>query len=959
MMNNKMETETQYKDLNHFLAKHNAKNFSNTQTNYSITHTRIGNKELNIFAGSYVIPKEDLSTFYRLYHSHIFEKKQKEYLTEKQQEKGGPIVIDFDFKYQHSVIERQHTESHVIDIMGAYMEELKKIYSFHSSKTIPIYIFEKPNVNRLQDGSMTKDGIHMIIGLKSDHIVQTILRDKMLNVLPELMDLPLINTWDAVLDEGISKGHTNWQLYGSRKPGHEAYELTYYFVATYDSTDQTFEIDEKDIQLFDLKENMEKLSVQYDKHAEFDLNPKILNEYNNHSSNKSKIKKSVHNHKINKLNKTEYDDEEHEYISMNDITNEEMLNRAIHIMLKNIGQGLCEYDVKELHEYTQALPEKYYEPGSHVLNRQVAFALKNTDERLFLSWVKLRSKASDFEYDTIPALYDEWKKFRKTNNDGRKVTKRSIMYWVKKENPEEYENIKKNTVNHYLDKAIETGTEYDCAVVLRHMFKDTYVCVSYEKRGIWYNFKNHRWVPDKRLSLRDKISNDLYNLFTMKTYAYTAELSEYEMANNNTNGNNNENNSNRIEYIKKKISTINTIQFSLLKKTTPKDHIMREAAEIFYDDNFVRQMDSKPYLLCFNNGVVDFENKVFREGYPDDYITKHTRIDYIEYNEKDPSWQKTAGEIIRFMETLFPIEDLNKYMWNHLASCLLGTNKNQTFHVYHGSGSNGKSLLVDLMSETLGEYKGTVPITLVTETRNKIGGTSDEVLKLKGIRYAVMQEPTKGAKLNEGIMKELTGGDPIQARGLYSESEIFVPQFKLAVGTNNLFDIDSNDDGTWRRIRKITFPSKFVDEGEYYEDTTPYVYKKDKELSNKLHSYAPVFAGMLVKKAFETNGIVEDCNTVLEASKQYRKGQDHISAFISDKITKTGDPKHVIKKRSLLQEFTDWFRQEQGAKKIPKGEELYEYMNKKFGTYNSGKNGWVGLNFVRNEDEEEDIIDQL
>ena len=130
-------------------------------------------------------------------------------------------------------------------------------------------------------------------------------------------------------------------------------------------------------------------------------------------------------------------------------------------------------------------------------------------------------------------------------------------------------------------------------------------------------------------------------------------------------------------------------------------------------------------------------------------------------------------------------------------------------------------------------------------------------------------------------------------------------------------------------------------------------------MSNKLHSYAPVFAGMLVKKAFETNGIVEDCKTVLEASKQYRKGQDHISAFISDKITKTGDPKHVIKKRSLLQEFTDWFRQEQGAKKIPKGEELYEYMNKKFGTYNSGKNGWVGLNFVRNEDGEEDIIDQL
>jgi putative DNA primase/helicase len=297
-------------------------------------------------------------------------------------------------------------------------------------------------------------------------------------------------------------------------------------------------------------------------------------------------------------------------------------------------------------------------------------------------------------------------------------------------------------------------------------------------------------------------------------------------------------------------------------------------------------------------------------------------------------------------------------MWDHLASCLIGTNKNQTFHVYHGSGSNGKSLLVDLMSAILGDYKGTVPITLVTDTRGKIGGTSDEVLKLKGVRYAVMQEPSKGVKLNEGIMKELTGGDPIQARGLYSESEIFMPQFKLCVGTNNLFDIDSNEDGTWRRIRKCTFPSKFVDDGEYYEDDTKYVFKKDKSLSEKLHLLAPVFASMLVNRAFETDGIVEDCEIITEASKKYRNGQDHISAFIYEKIRKTKDTKQTIKKKSLLQEFNDWFRQEQGSRKMPKGEELYEYMNKKFGAPNSSK-GWVGLEFIRDEEEEEDIIDKI
>jgi hypothetical protein len=93
-----------------------------------------------------------------------------------------------------------------------------------------------------------------------------------------------------------------------------------------------------------------------------------------------------------------------------------------------------EYEIKEIHEYTQALPARYYEPGSHALNRQVAFALKHTDERLFLSWVKLRSKASDFDYGSISDLYAQWKKYHRANNEGKTVTRKSIMYWVRKEN---------------------------------------------------------------------------------------------------------------------------------------------------------------------------------------------------------------------------------------------------------------------------------------------------------------------------------------------------------------------------------------------------------------------------------------------------------------------------------------------------------------------------------------------
>jgi len=701
-------------------------------------------------------------------------------------------------------------------------------------------------------------------------------------------------------------------------------------------------MDERKVVDFNLNKDFAKLSVQYDAHPRFEMNPKIIDAYNKRVENKNvRIKKPSSKTKMNLIVEDDETNDDEEYISINDIKNDDLLKKSIDILFKKLKQD--EYEIKEIHEYTQALPAKYYEPGSHALNRQVAFALKHTDDRLFLSWVMLRSKASDFDYNTIPELYSQWKKFHKSNNEGKTITKRSIMYWVKKENYDEYVEIQKRTVDYYVELAMETSAEYDFAVVLRHMFKDSYICVSYDKRGIWYQFRGHRWVPDRGLSLREKISKDMYNLFGKKAEQCESEMNEYE------------NNDERREYLKKKIGQLHSIKINL-KRTTFKDHIMREAAEIFYDESFVKNMDTNKYLLSFNNGVVDFVNKVFREGYPEDYITKTTRINYIPYNLDDENFKTTSEELIKFMKTLFPIPDLCTYMWDHLSSCLIGTNKNQTFNVYHGSGSNGKSLLVDLMAATLGDYKGTVPITLVTDARGKIGGTSDEILKLKGVRYAVMQEPSKNAKLNEGIMKELTGGDPIQARGLYSESEVFESQFKLVVCTNNLFDIESNDDGTWRRIRKCPFPSKFVDSGEQYEDDTPHVFPKDKSLNEKLHTFAPVFASMLVKRAFETDGIVADCETVIEASKKYRNGQDHISAFISDRIKKSGSQNQSIKKKSLYEEFKMWFQQEQGSRKMPKSEELYEAITKKFKINPHSIKGWIGLEFIR---EEEDVLDNI
>jgi phage/plasmid-associated DNA primase len=99
-----------------------------------------------------------------------------------------------------------------------------------------------------------------------------------------------------------------------------------------------------------------------------------------------------------------------------------------------------------------------------------------------------------------------------------------------------------------------------------------------------------------------------------------------------------------------------------------------------------------------------------------------------------------------------------------------------------------------------------------------------------------MQEPSKNDSINEGIVKELTGGDPIQCRALFKDSVTFIPQFKLVVCTNCMFDVKSNDDGTWRRLRKVDFLSKFTDK-PYKDPKFPvedykYQFKIDQKLDD-------------------------------------------------------------------------------------------------------------------------------
>jgi P4 family phage/plasmid primase-like protien len=994
----------------------------------SFTHTRIPSQEHGVSGGTFYIPQEKLPEFWTKYAKHVIVNRRHEYLTEKQLPGAGPVLIDLDFRYDPSLEKRQHTKEDVENVVGIYMDELSKVLDIQEGerRDIAVFVFEKPSMNT-DDEKYTKDGIHIIIGVHADRVVQYMLRNNVLKKIPDVLKhLPLKNSWDDILDDNISRmvNPVGWQLYGSRKPGHEAYELKYHFNFTYiksevdtdlsddydcdgrgesdgdgdenesenyesgecdgdESGDENckieiknkhkknelweWEYDEKNVAFFDYAKNFCLLSAQYDKHPAFQIRQSIRREYEEIKRNKTRRSPT------NKIGGNIRRRVASSACSIHDITSREILTDEIDKLFHSLEPR--EHYVKETSDYTMCLPDKYY--NQYSLWIRVGWAMRNTSDKLFLSWILFSSQSEKFSYDKISEFYEKWQTFSMENEDG--LTRRSIVYWAQSDAKERYFAVYKKTIDYYVDITLSNDlvnmngkpetTMVDLAVVLHNMFKNRFVC-AHIKDNVWYEFENNRWVEcDCGISLKQMISNEMYTLYVSRIGSSSSGgggggasgaggggglgKPNKQIANAANGGNGNGNGTGNGSSANSEDGKPNQFQHRVsdiclkLKNTQAKTNIMKEAQELFYDKTFLRSVDTKTHLLCCNNCVIDFKEKRARKGQPDDYITKCTNIDYFALDQKKHG--KIMAEINDFICKLYPEEEIRNYMWEHLASCLIGVNYPQTFNIYIGCGSNGKSKLVELMSLVLGEYKAVVPISLITSKRASIGGTSSEIAQLVGIRYAVMQEPSKGMRLEEGPMKEITSGDPVQGRALFKNMITFIPQFKLVVCTNTLLDVKANDEGTWRRIRKVDHKAVFCDNPKQGDPDSPYQFQVDKRLDEKFKIWAPVFLAMLVEKAYETGGMVKDAPAVLASSESYRNSQDYINEFVRDKIRKVEG--HYVKKTEMYESFKVWYV-EHYDRNVPRGNEIYEVFDKKYGKCTP--KGWKNISIIYNHDEVEE-----
>src|SRR5262249_17006015 len=129
----------------------------------------------------------------------------------------------------------------------------------------------------------------------------------------------------------------------------------------------------------------------------------------------------------------------------------------------------------------------------------------------------------------------------------------------------------------------------------------------------------------------------------------------------------------------------------------------------------------------------------------------------------------------------------------------------QAFLLWSGVGANGKSTLVDIVRGVLGEYAVAADFsTFLADTRNPRAPRED-VARLHGARFVSAIEQNLDAKLDEGLIKKITGNDPMVARHLYKGSFEFMPTFKLVLACNHRPKIGGTDHAMWRRVWCVPF----------------------------------------------------------------------------------------------------------------------------------------------------------
>lgn len=278
--------------------------------------------------------------------------------------------------------------------------------------------------------------------------------------------------------------------------------------------------------------------------------------------------------------------------------------------------------------------------------------------------------------------------------------------------------------------------------------------------------------------------------------------------------------------------------------------------------------DTHNHLLTCSNGTLDLNTFELRQCETEDMITCVVPTRYVP-NAKAPLFYKFINRI--FDED----EETIAFVQRAFGYSLTGEMGERSLFVCWGeSGTNGKSTLLNVIERVLGgDYCMKLRTETIMETKRSSSGANNDIAALKGKRFTWCSEPSQFDKLNQNLVKELTGAESLTARFLHEEFFTFTPQFKVWLATNAKPEIKDGDKAIWNRIKLIPFVVEIPKEDV---DTT---------LPAKLYEEREGILAWLVEgcKMWRSHGL-GSCAAVDEAVEEYQRENSSIGRFIEEKM---------------------------------------------------------------------------
>jgi P4 family phage/plasmid primase-like protien len=298
------------------------------------------------------------------------------------------------------------------------------------------------------------------------------------------------------------------------------------------------------------------------------------------------------------------------------------------------------------------------------------------------------------------------------------------------------------------------------------------------------------------------------------------------------------------------------------------------------------ELDRDPWLLNVANGTLNLKTGVLQPHRREDFITRIIPIAY-DPAAPCPTWEGFVRHILSGKARVI------RFVQKALGYSLTGETREQVLFILHGTGSNGKTTLLETTSLLLAPYAAQVAAeTLLARDTDALA--MNDLFTLQGARFVVAIESDMGRRLAESLVKRVTGSDTIKAKKLYTDVFAYRPTFKLFIATNHKPVIRGTDHAMWRRIRLVEFDVVVPDD------------QQDKGLPDKLKAELAGILRWAVDgcRLWQTEGLGPP-QEVRQATDDYRAEMDILGGFLAERCW-LEDPQAAIGAEELYTDYNTW-----------------------------------------------------